>query len=63
LTQPQIGSIVEMKEKRQMLDEFERAEIEEIKKKQLDHDQKFKQLYPIIEKLEEEYRKSRSPLD
>lgn len=46
-----------------MLDEFDRAEIDEIKKKLLDHDQKFKQLYPIIEKLDEEYRKSRSPLD
>jgi hypothetical protein len=46
-----------------MLDEVERTEIAEIKKKLLDHDQKFKQLYPIIEKLHEEYLKSRSPLD
>jgi hypothetical protein len=46
-----------------MLDEFERAEIDEIKKKLQDHDRKFEQLYPVIERLEEEYRKSRSPQD
>jgi hypothetical protein len=46
-----------------MLDEFERAEIDEIKEKLMDHDQKFKQLYAIVEKLDEEYRKSRSPQD
>jgi hypothetical protein len=52
-----------MKEKHQMMDELERAGMDEIKKKLLDHDQKFKRLYPIIEKLDEEYRKSRHPLD
>ena len=44
-----------------MLDEIERAEIEELKKKLRDHDEKFKQLDPVIEKLDEEYRKNHHP--
>ncbi len=52
------------RENYRMLDEVERAEVVQlIEKALLDHDQKFKQLYPIIEKLDEEYKKQRHPLE
>jgi hypothetical protein len=47
-----------------MLDEFERAEVAQLIEKALkDHDQKFKQLYSVVEKLNEDYLKNRHPRD